>query len=117
MRDKRLRETKCPTCGKSLNAAGLLSGVDDAPDPEDLTVCLYCSNVAQFQSDLSLKHVPESDYACFGAETYTGIRRILFAIGAAKSDSERKDKFFTKKMLSRVEKRFKQDRHKDWKKN
>lgn len=123
MRDKRLINTRCPTCGKSLDAAGMLAGVDDIPDPEDLTVCLYCSSVAQFQADMSLKHVPESDYACFDAKNYAGIMHIRFAIDAAKSKSKSKsnrdknNKFFTEEMLNHAETRFKQDRHKDWKNN
>lgn len=80
MRDKRLRDTKCPTCGKTLDAAGTLSGVDEIPAPEDVTVCIHCGDIAQFQSDLSLKHVPDGEETRFGPECYMEIKRIRWAI-------------------------------------
>lgn len=45
--------TQCPDCGKVLDAAKSADG-DRAPKPDDLSVCLYCGSILQFDAGMSL---------------------------------------------------------------
>lgn len=51
----RLKATpKCPQCSKTLDGyQGLKENTEPAED--DITVCAYCSQVLQFNADLSLR--------------------------------------------------------------
>jgi hypothetical protein len=50
----RVPKSQCPWCGHGLDAVGGGSKIRP-PDPGDLTICLYCGGVAQFDEDLNLE--------------------------------------------------------------
>lgn len=52
---------RCPACLHKLDGATDPFG-DAAPSPGDLTVCLYCSTVSIFQTDLTLRQARKADY-------------------------------------------------------
>ena len=44
----------CPSCDESLNGhTGIVC--DDAPKPNDYTICIYCSALLAYNADLSLR--------------------------------------------------------------
>lgn len=47
--------SQCPYCGIMLNSAGSEDGSN--PRPGDLTVCMYCCEVARFCDDLTLAKI------------------------------------------------------------
>jgi len=46
--------SNCIDCGKLLNGATAIDS-DSAPDPGDVTVCIYCGSLMIFEDDLSLR--------------------------------------------------------------
>jgi hypothetical protein len=54
MRDSRVPESPCPGCGKKLDGATDWSG-NAAPSPGDVTVCIDCGEISEFEPDLSLR--------------------------------------------------------------
>lgn len=38
----RLPDEPCPACGHPLSAVGTIDGSDQAPEPGDPTLCIYC---------------------------------------------------------------------------
>jgi len=59
----RLASYSCPKCGKVMDAA--TSAINDAAPPRagDISICLYCRNVAEFTADLKLRTLTDSDIA------------------------------------------------------
>lgn len=49
---------KCPHCKTLLDGFTDPTG-DRVPGPEDATMCLYCGEILQFDSDMKLKPIPE----------------------------------------------------------
>ena len=58
--ETRLPINFCPECNKKLDAA---TGVDhdSRPEPNDVTVCLYCATVLQFNDDLTLRSTTDAE--------------------------------------------------------
>ncbi len=50
----------CPTCGYVMDRATTLDGADVTPKPDDLTICMSCGDVLQF--DATLTHVVCKDW-------------------------------------------------------
>ncbi len=51
-----LDEQLCPSCGERVNAhAG--ADHDHKPQPEDVSVCVHCVAVLQFDDDLRLRKI------------------------------------------------------------
>lgn len=49
---------ECPHCKKTLD--GFTDPVGDrVPKPEDVTMCLYCGEILQFDERMKLKPIPE----------------------------------------------------------
>ena len=61
----------CPKCDKVLDGATHAGGEDDAvPTPGDISICLYCVAILQFQEDLSLNELSEEEILEFPSETF-----------------------------------------------
>lgn len=55
------KDNHCPSCNILLDGASQLNG-DNMPNPGDVGVCVYCSNVHVFDDDLSMrKPTPEEE--------------------------------------------------------
>ena len=52
-------ETKCPKCGKRLDAA---VGPSDRPNKDDYTICVGCLSILQFNEDLTMRIAKDSPY-------------------------------------------------------
>lgn len=48
--------TKCLNCGHHLNRAGHYA-TDDAPEPGNFTVCVYCGHLMAFAADLTMREL------------------------------------------------------------
>lgn len=51
----RIVESKCPRCHKEVDSAENFEDETLAPKEDDVTVCIYCQAVLQFNEDLSLR--------------------------------------------------------------
>ena len=47
--------SKCPACGHPLTRATGIDGGEQAPDPGDYSVCLYCGQLLRFDEDLAVR--------------------------------------------------------------
>lgn len=66
---------RCPACLITLNAA--TSPFDDStPSPGDVTVCLHCSTVSVFQTDLTLRLARRADYRAMPPAIRARLRAI-----------------------------------------
>jgi hypothetical protein len=50
----------CPFCFKLIDAATSLDS-DTPPDPEDITICVYCTSWLIFNDDMSLRVASQKD--------------------------------------------------------
>ena len=53
----------CPKCGKVMDAATSVLHDPTQPKAGDISICLYCRNVAEFTADLTLRTLTNSDIA------------------------------------------------------
>lgn len=59
MESTRLDDSHCGKCGHVLDAATAVDGGDYSPKENDLTVCVYCGEMHQFDADLKLHPLTE----------------------------------------------------------
>lgn len=75
--EHRVKGSACPACGKIMDAATNL--VDSgAPRQGDLSICLYCQALLQFEADGRLKMLPAevlADIARRQPKTYVFLRK------------------------------------------
>lgn len=50
----RVEPTQCPVCETSLNATTGVSDHAAIPQPGDITVCLYCTSILEYDNAMSL---------------------------------------------------------------
>lgn len=55
--DTRVKESKCPVCGKILDTASSIDG-DHTPSPNDITLCMYCAALLIFNKDMTMSKCP-----------------------------------------------------------
>ena len=59
----------CPECGANLDAASG-AGHDEAPTPDDVTLCLYCGAWLAFAADLSLRALEPAEIETLPQEAF-----------------------------------------------
>jgi len=57
----RLPDSHCPSCRRTLNAAGSLIGALPRPRSGDLSVCMHCLAVLAYGKDLELRLLSQRD--------------------------------------------------------
>lgn len=50
----RVPEATCPACQKAVDGASNTAGVKTMPKEGDLSICIFCANVAQYDAALQL---------------------------------------------------------------
>lgn len=63
MNDRLNPQTLCPTCGNLLDGATCPTEEDASPSEGDLSICLYCGTMLEFQADLTLCKLSDEKYA------------------------------------------------------
>ena len=53
----RMHPCNCPKCDMLLDAATDLSDPNNEPTPGDVTLCLYCDALLEFDEDMMLKEI------------------------------------------------------------
>lgn len=48
----------CPHCGHALNHCADLGGSDEPPRPGDLSLCVQCGNILEFDDTLRRRAIP-----------------------------------------------------------
>lgn len=85
---EKLKGNRCPNCRSSLDAAtATFSQKPLVPDPEDLTICLYCQKILIFNSDLSLRVATAED---LGKLKYDTLLKLALAKKTARKVFTRK---------------------------
>lgn len=51
-------KTRCPECGHACDSAGSVT-TPAAPQPGDLSVCIRCATISQYDDQMSLARVPD----------------------------------------------------------
>lgn len=73
-----LPEQPCPACGKLLDAA---NGEDNvAPEPGNLTVCIHCAAILEFDAGLKLLPLSPDEIAGLPARERAELFRVQAAI-------------------------------------
>ena len=72
-------EHTCPTCGKKMDRASSAFG-DHAPKVGDLTVCINCGNVSQFDEKFQLMIVDVSKLPLETRAEIAAVKRALSAV-------------------------------------
>jgi hypothetical protein len=60
-KDRDVAEFACLQCEAPLDACNTTSG--DSPSPGDLSICVYCANVAQWDAAFRLQPIPPEEWA------------------------------------------------------
>ena len=75
--DKRLKNNVCPSCNHILNASTDPKGHEDSlPVKGDISICLYCCALVQYQDDLSLKEINEIELMALGIDFYNEVMQV-----------------------------------------
>jgi hypothetical protein len=64
----------CTKCYKDLSVNTALDG-DHQPREKDISVCLYCGNVAIFQKDMTLRDMTSEEWEQVQPVSWSMIRR------------------------------------------
>lgn len=56
-----LPERSCPNCGHALSWTTNLQD-DEQPEPDDLTICLFCESVLVFDQAMALQRLTQAAY-------------------------------------------------------
>jgi len=55
MKIKEFPNAACPFCGAKLDRATCAENDHSEPTPGDLSICMYCAEVLEFNADMQLK--------------------------------------------------------------
>jgi hypothetical protein len=72
-------EARCPCCLKTLDGA-TSAGERKTPLPGDFSVCVYCTSILQFNTDLTLRQITAETLAAIPPSLREQLERIRFAI-------------------------------------
>jgi hypothetical protein len=79
-------DTVCPKCNEVMDALTTFED-DSTPSKGDISICINCLQILQFDSDLKLKIVTDDEFVDFPCEDRTNINNMLTAlIYARKTD-------------------------------
>jgi len=84
------RKAHCPTCGTELSGASPVEVRDALPDPGDLSVCLYCAELLEFNMDLTLSVLSANTIAALPADTRQALLRTQHFIRFVNADKPRR---------------------------
>jgi hypothetical protein len=85
-KDRHMPPTACLGCGRKIDGATYVGEEDQAPDPDDITVCIYCGHIQAYAEDLSLRELTSVEQL-----SIAGDERIL-AIQRARAIAEKKER-------------------------
>jgi hypothetical protein len=71
-----VKETECPSCGCTLNAAVDPNEPTAVPRPGDMTICMSCCKVLIFTEDLGVRLAGPADVKKFTQDTLDYIQRL-----------------------------------------
>lgn len=54
-----MKENNCPECGKVTNRAESIEDGSTTPEVGDISLCLYCGSINQFDADLNIHPVAD----------------------------------------------------------
>lgn len=77
---------QCPCCGHQLNSLSLLvvSGDSREPNPKDITICINCGEMSQWNDQLVLEEIGEEELLPFRvSEDWNKIMKAQFLIMVA----------------------------------
>ena len=69
---------RCPVCDKQLDAATNAEDIDAAPKAGDISVCIYCHTLLEFNEDLTLRLCSQAVFNSLSKPT----QNMLLSIGA-----------------------------------
>jgi len=69
-------DDNCPKCSKFINAATAVEG-DSRPEPGDVTVCIGCSGMLQYDSNMKLKELSLQELASMDDEARTELLKAV----------------------------------------
>lgn len=74
--DRHMPLAVCLGCGKKIDGATYVGEEDQAPDPDDITVCIYCGHIQAYAENLSLRELtPVEQLRIAGDERILAIQR------------------------------------------
>lgn len=86
-KDRHMPPAACLGCGRRMDGAtGVVVGEDTAPDPDDITVCIYCGHIQVYDEDLKLRELTPVEQLYIAGDP-----RIL-AIQRARAIAEKREK-------------------------
>lgn len=74
-KNSQLEKTTCPKCKAQLDAATHVGLEEIQPKKNDLTVCLYCSTILIYKSNLLLRKATKKDMKKLDKETLLALKK------------------------------------------
>ncbi len=71
---------QCPHCGQTVDAISTLAGQVPKPKPADMTVCLGCGEVLQFDEQLRVRKMTATEIAALTPEEAFDLKQTQAAI-------------------------------------
>jgi hypothetical protein len=72
-------EARCPACQTTLDGASSM-GDRPMPRPGDLSVCVYCTALLEFNTDLTLRLAPTESLLRLEPEQRIRLEMVRFAL-------------------------------------
>lgn len=83
MEHNRIKPSSCPHCNYLMDAAFSPGDESARPNPGDLTICINCAEILQFDADLMMQKVPDEimkDIQEGSPEQYEQLKQIRMAV-------------------------------------
>ena len=61
MKDYKVPEAACPSCGLPNNGALAMTDNDEKPEPGDIGICIGCREIHIYNKDFSMRKPTEDD--------------------------------------------------------
>lgn len=74
----RHKSSYCPCCDHRLDASFEAKGQNIDPKPGDLSICIYCLAILEYQKDLTFKELLEEDLKKMDLETLAHLKSALY---------------------------------------
>jgi hypothetical protein len=78
----RLRQDRCPYCGKTVDSLGTLQGEPPLASEGDMSVCFGCGEVMQFDADFRLQKMSAAEIAALTPEEAADLKKTQEMIRA-----------------------------------
>lgn len=81
----KMHKQHCCACNKLIDAATSADGDSEPPGPGDITICVYCGEVLEYQDNMDIAKLSEKSFASIPDGTQRYLRELQANIRSLKN--------------------------------